>query len=89
MQAGEIEPEINAPFDGGEFGGEAPPEPVDSRSSLPIYAGVAAFLAAAVGGLAYWAHARNAAYEAWLSEDPARRRKYESLQKKKVREVAE
>ena len=89
VQAGEIEPELSAQFDGGDFGGEAPAEPVDTRSSLPIYAGVAAFFAAAVGGLAYWAHARNAAYEAWLSEDPARRRKYEAFQKKKATGAAD
>ena len=87
MRAGEIAPEMGMPGEG-DFGGdsgghEAPPDP---RSALPIYAGVAAFLLIAVGGLAACARARNAAFEAYLDEDPTglRRKKYIAAQKKKA-----
>ena len=68
---------------GGGGGGEAPADP---RSPLPIYAAVGAFLMIAVGVLFYCARARNAAFEAWLEEDPTgvRRRKYEAKLKKKA-----
>jgi hypothetical protein len=87
VQSGEIQPELHMPsgegdFGGGGGGGEAPADP---RSPLPIYAAVGVFLIAAVAGLAYIARARNAAFEAWLEEDPSgsRRRKYEAKLKKK------
>ena len=87
MRSGEIAPEMGMPGES-DFGGdggsyEAPPDP---RSALPIYAGVAAFLLLAVGGLVVWARARNAAFEAWMDEDPTgqRRKKYVAAQKKKA-----
>jgi hypothetical protein len=88
VQSGEIQPELHMPSGEGDFGGggggggEAPADP---RSPLPIYAAVGVFLIAAVAGLAYIARARNAAFEAWLEEDPSgsRRRKYEAKLKKK------